>query len=78
MASEDASGGACQSCGTEDVSRAAQTASRGLAGLPGAATAFLTTAFGQVPSLLCAACFIAALSQANAAIHTDQRTRGLI
>jgi len=74
---ETAPGGACQSCGTEDVSRAAQTASRGLKGLPGPATAFLAIAFGQVPGLLCAECFIAALSQANAAIVTDARHRGL-
>ena len=58
----------CQSCGTPDVSRAALVASSGLKSLPLVGRTWLEHAYGLVPEVMCAACFIPALSNANQAI----------
>lgn len=58
---------ACQSCGTVDVTRAALVASSGLKGLPQASLDWMLLTYGQVPTCLCSACFIPALTNANQA-----------
>ena len=55
----------CQSCGTPDVSRAALVASSGLKGLPQPGRDWMAQTYGAVPSVLCSACFIPALTNAN-------------
>jgi hypothetical protein len=48
----------CQACGTDQVSLESAQASARLVTLPFAARAVLEENFGEMPSVLCAGCFL--------------------
>jgi hypothetical protein len=55
------------------LSRASMIASRGLKNLPQPAQEWLQRTYGLVPTCLCAACFIPALTNANVAWWAAQQ-----
>lgn len=66
----------CESCGTADVSHAAVIASSGLRNHARPGQDWLRATYGVVPDVLCAACFIPALGNANEAIMRAQMAPG--